>query len=169
MNQNLASWNRASKEAALAAMLACCGATRWAEIMVRLRPIDTAIELHAAAVRAWAEMGEADWMEAINCHPRIGGRETANANPKSIEWSGEEQAGAKSAESQVLKELADGNALYEQRFEFTYIVCATGKSAEEMLQILKKRLLNDRASELKEAAEQQRLITQIRLGKWLSA
>ena len=66
-----------------------------------------------------------------------------------------------------MRELADGNALYEQRFGFTYIVCATGKSADEMLAILKRRLANDRVAELKEAAEQQRQIMQIRLGKWL--
>jgi 2-oxo-4-hydroxy-4-carboxy-5-ureidoimidazoline decarboxylase len=169
MNQTLAKWNRTSKEEALTAMLACCGATRWAEIMVRLRPIDTVVELSAAAGRIWAEMEEADWMEAIACHPRIGGREAAKASAKSIQWSGEEQAGAKSAEAEVLELLAQGNALYEERFGFTYVVCATGKSATEMLEILKKRLMRDRVIELKEAAEQQRLITQIRLGKWLSA
>jgi len=67
----------------------------------------------------------------------------------------------------VLKELAAGNAIYEERFGFTYIVCATGKSAEEMLTILNRRLSSDRTSELREAAEQQRQIMQIRLGKWL--
>ena len=66
-----------------------------------------------------------------------------------------------------LAELAEGNEVYERRFGFTYIVCATGKSAEEMLTILNRRLAGDRAGELREAAEQQRQITQIRLGKWL--
>jgi 2-oxo-4-hydroxy-4-carboxy--5-ureidoimidazoline (OHCU) decarboxylase len=63
--------------------------------------------------------------------------------------------------------LAEANAQYEQQFCFTYIVCASGKTADEMLAILKRRLANDRVAELKEAAEQQRQITQIRLGKWL--
>jgi 2-oxo-4-hydroxy-4-carboxy--5-ureidoimidazoline (OHCU) decarboxylase len=67
----------------------------------------------------------------------------------------------------VLAQLAEGNATYEQRFGFTYIVCATGKSANEMLGILERRLANDRAAELREATEQQRQITQIRLRKWL--
>ena len=67
----------------------------------------------------------------------------------------------------MLAELAEGNQLYEQRFGFTYIVCATGKSAVEMLAILKRRLASDRETELREAAEQQRQIMQIRLGKWL--
>ena len=67
----------------------------------------------------------------------------------------------------MLAELAEGNALYEERFGFTYIVCATGKSAEEMLSVLNRRLASERSAELREAAEQQRQITQIRLGKWL--
>ncbi len=169
MNSVLAAWNEAPVEDARVAMLSCCGATRWAEMMIQLRPVANVIELSVAADRIWAEMDESDWMEAIACHPRIGGRMAARANAKSIRWSGEEQEGAKSAAADVLQQLAEGNALYEQRFGFTYVVCATGKSAEEMLEILKARLLRDRLSELKEAAEQQRLITQIRLGKWLSA
>lgn len=169
MNQTLAVWNEAPVEDARVAMLSCCGATRWAEMMIQLRPIANVIELSETADRIWAEMEESDWMEAIACHPRIGGRKAESANAKSIQWSGDEQAGAKSAEANVLHLLAEGNALYEERFGFTYIVCATGKSVDEMLEILKKRLLRDRVRELKEAAEQQRLIMQIRLGKWLSA
>jgi 2-oxo-4-hydroxy-4-carboxy-5-ureidoimidazoline decarboxylase len=169
VNRTLAQWNETSVGNARAAMLSCCGATHWAERMVQLRPIAHATELSEVADRIWAEMAEADWMEAFACHPRIGGREAERASAKSIEWSGEEQVGAKSAEANVLQLLADGNALYEERFGFTYIVCATRKSAEEMLEILEKRLLCDRMSELTEAAEQQKLIMQIRLGKWLSA
>jgi len=82
-------------------------------------------------------------------------------------WSQQEQSSANNAAERVLAELEEGNLLYEQRFGFTYIVCATGKSAEEMLAILNRRLASDHASELIEAAEQQRQITQIRLGKWL--
>ena len=74
---------------------------------------------------------------------------------------------ASAASERVLAELAEGNRLYEQRFGFTYIVCATGKSASEMLAILKRRLASNREAELREAAEQQRQIMQIRLGKWL--
>jgi len=82
-------------------------------------------------------------------------------------WSKQEQSSAADAAEKVLEEIAEGNARYEERFGFTYIVCATGKTAEEMLAILKWRLNSDRAKELREAAEQQRQITQIRLGKWL--
>jgi OHCU decarboxylase len=170
VNPALSSWNVAEAQAALDAMLACCGARRWAAAMVALRPIGSVQELSAAADRVWSTMEENDWMEAFARHPRIGERSprrTAHASQKSAAWSRQEQSSAAGAAERVLAELAAGNALYEQRFGFTYIVCATGKSADEMLAILNRRLGNDRATELREAAEQQRQIAQIRLGKWL--
>ena len=167
MNPILQSWNAAGADAALDAMIACCCAHRWAEAMLALRPIPSVFELSEAADRVWSTMEEPDWIEAFACHPRIGERKAARASAKSAAWSGQEQSSASDAESNVLEELAEGNALYEQRFGFTYIVCATGKSADEMLAILNRRLTSDRATELREAAEQQRQITQIRLGKWL--
>lgn len=166
MNAILAEWNKADVATATDAMIACCGAKRWAAAMVALRPIGNVFELSEAADRVWSTMLEPDWMEAFACHPRIGERK-AHATPKSSAWSRQEQSSAASTADATRAELAAGNALYEERFGFTYIVCATGRSAEEMLAILKRRLESDRATELKEAAEQQRQITQIRLGKWL--
>ncbi len=167
MNATLESWNAASADAALEAMIACCGARRWAAAMVAQRPIRTVSELSAAADEEWARMEEADWMEAFACHPRIGARKAAHASAQSSTWSNQEQSSTHETAERVLAELAEGNEVYERRFGFTYIVCATGKSAEEMLTILNRRLAGDRAGELREAAEQQRQITQIRLGKWL--
>ena len=167
MNAVLPSWNGAEAQTALDAMLSCCGARQWAAAMVALRPIGSVPELSAAADRIWSTMKEADWMEAFACHPRIGQRKAAHASEKSVAWSRQEQSSADDAAERVLAELAAGNLRYEQRFGFTYIVCATGKSAEEMLAILNRRLTSDRTAELIEAAEQQRQITQIRLGKWL--
>jgi 2-oxo-4-hydroxy-4-carboxy-5-ureidoimidazoline decarboxylase len=167
MNSVLASWNNSSAEDALDAMLACCGARRWAAAMVAARPIAGVQELGSAADRIWSTMEEADWLQAFACHPRIGERTAVHASKKSAAWSSQEQSSASSAAVRVLAELAARNVEYEQRFGFTYIVCATGKSAEEMLAILNRRLQSDRAAELREAAEQQRQITQIRLGKWL--
>ena len=83
------------------------------------------------------------------------------------EWSQQEQSSASSANQEILAQLARGNKLYEDRFGFTYIVCATDKSAEEMLSILNHRLNNSREDELREAAEQQRQIMQIRISMWL--
>lgn len=169
MNRVLAAWNEADEATALDAMIACCGARRWADAMVALRPIESVAALSEAADRVWGMMEEADWLEAFASHPRIGGRKAATATAQSAAWSRQEQSSAEKAAGNVLTELAEGNARYEELYGFTYIVCATGKSAEEMLAILKRRLGGNRASELREAAEQQRQITQIRLGKWLIA
>jgi OHCU decarboxylase len=136
--------------------------------MAALRPIASVAELSAAADREWSRMEVADWMEAFACHPRIGERKAQHASGKSATWSIQEQSAATSAAQRVLAELTEGNAQYERRYGFTYIVCATGKSAEEMLAILKRRLSSDVETELREAAEQQRQILQIRLRKWLA-
>jgi len=167
MNAALDAWNKADEATALDAMLACCGARRWASAMVALRPIGSVVELSEAADRVWATMNETDWMEAFACHPRIGERKAAHATAKSAAWSRQEQSSAAAAAEDVLAEIAKGNARYEELNGFTYIVCATGKTAEEMLAILKRRLASNRETELCEAAEQQRQITQIRLGRWL--
>jgi 2-oxo-4-hydroxy-4-carboxy-5-ureidoimidazoline decarboxylase len=167
VNATLAAWNNADEGAAVGTILACCGSRRWARAMVALRPVASVEELSAAADRVWSTMQEPDWMEAFACHPRIGERNAKHAAPKSAAWSAQEQSSTTQAADRVLTELAAGNALYEERYGFTYIVCATGKSAEEMLAILHRRLASSREAELREAAEQQRQITQIRLGKWL--
>jgi 2-oxo-4-hydroxy-4-carboxy-5-ureidoimidazoline decarboxylase len=168
VNSTLASWNASSAASALAAMIACCGARRWADAMVELRPIASSAELTEAANRIWSTMEESDWLEAFACHPRIGERQTAQASAQSVAWSQQEQSSANCSAEPVLAKLAAGNTLYEQRFGFRYIVCATGRSAEEMLSILNCRLVGSRATELRESAEQQRQIMQIRLGKWLT-
>lgn len=167
MNAALQAWNKAGEQEAMDAMIACCGASRWAAAMVALRPIASVAELSTAADREWSKLKEADWMQAFACHPRIGEREAAHASPQSTAWSRQEQSSADSAAERVFAELAKGNALYQERFGFTYIVCATGKSADEMLAILNDRLSSTLETELREAAEQQRQIMQIRLGKWL--
>lgn len=168
MNAVLAAWNVADAEDALQQMLACCGARRWASAMVAERPMRDVVTLSTEADNAWGMMKEADWMEAFACHPRIGERKAAHASAQSVAWSRQEQAAAAEAAESVMEELAQGNARYEAAFGFTYIVCATGKSAEEMLDILNRRLTHTREDELREAAEQQRQIMQIRLGKWLT-
>jgi 2-oxo-4-hydroxy-4-carboxy-5-ureidoimidazoline decarboxylase len=167
MNSTLAVWNNAGESAATEAMLACCGSKRWAAAIVASRPIESVAALSEQADRIWSTLREADWLEAFACHPRIGERKPAHASQQSVAWSKQEQSGTSVAAEKVLSELAEENRLYEERFGFTYIVCATGKSAEEMLSILKRRLASTRETELREAAEQQRQILQIRLGKWL--
>jgi 2-oxo-4-hydroxy-4-carboxy-5-ureidoimidazoline decarboxylase len=168
MSATLRAWNEADAESALAAIIACCGSHRWAKAMVAKRPFGNVADVSAAADRIWNTMAVPDWLQAFACHPRIGERKVAHAAAQSAAWSRQEQSSVTDTAERVLAELSADNELYEQRFGFTYIVCATGKSAEEMLAILKRRLTSDRETELREAAEQQRLITQIRLRKWLA-
>ncbi|HEY0758108.1 MAG TPA: 2-oxo-4-hydroxy-4-carboxy-5-ureidoimidazoline decarboxylase [Acidisarcina sp.] len=170
MDEVLAVWNARGAEDAVSELLPCCGSRAWAAAVVARRPLHTQDALFRAADEAWSSAGREDWIEAFACHPRIGERaRAAGAEAQFARWSEQEQAGARGADGEVHRALAEGNRLYEERFGFTYIVCATGKSAEEMLGILKRRLQNDAASEIGEAAEQQRLITRLRLAKWLGA
>jgi OHCU decarboxylase len=168
MNATLDTWNAANAEDAIETMIACCGSRRWAEAMVARRPLPNVKALVAAADSIWSTMEEADWMEAFACHPRIGERKSAHASVQSADWSQQEQCTVAVAPGSTLAALARGNGLYEERFGFTYIVCATGKSADELLDLLHRRLARERSTELLEAAEQQRQITQIRLRKWLA-
>lgn len=168
MSSVLSWWNETDATMAMDAMLDCCGAHRWAATMVDNRPILSEQELHEIADRVWNIMTEPDWMEAFKCHPRIGERKAPLATDRSSTWSGQEQSLIQGAADTVLASLAEGNARYESKFGFTYIVCATGKSSEDMLSILECRLGNTRAAELCEAAEQQREIMHIRLRKWLA-
>jgi OHCU decarboxylase len=154
---------------AAAAFLACCGSTRWAREMAGRRPFAGAEDVHAAADELWWRLGEGDWLEAFAAHPRIGERKAAPAqDAAAAAWSAQEQARVASAGDDVATALAEGNRRYEERFGRTYIVCATGKTAEEMLAILRARLANDAATELRAAAAEQAKITAIRLDKLLA-
>ncbi len=169
MNAVLDRWNNADEPVALEPMLSCCGSRRWAAAMVARRPIATLDELSAIADSAWETMLEADWREAFASHPRIGERDMAHAGSRAAGWSSQEQASAQGANQPVMAALADGNTRYEERFGFTYIVCATGKTADEMLCLLDRRIANGHDAELREAAEQQRQIMQLRLLKWVTS
>lgn len=152
-----------------ARFLTCCHAARWAREMAARRPFADAGALLRAADEAWWALGAADWEEAFAAHPRIGERAPAPAQTeREAAWSRQEQAGAASAPADVAGALAEGNRAYEERFGRTYIVCATGKSAAEMLEILRGRLGNDPATELRAAAAEQARITRIRLEKLLA-
>ena len=167
MSKVLAAWNEASEPVAVEAMLACCASRRWAQTMVAQRPCDSIDHLHQSADDAWSTMEEPDWLEAFAAHPRIGAH-SPSSHDKSSDWSRQEQSAVAQTGPEILARLATANKSYETRFGFTYIVCATGKTAEQMLLILERRLANNREIELQEAAEQQRLIMHIRLTKWLS-
>ena len=150
-------------------LLRCCGSTSWVEKMLARRRFADKAAAFAAAASAWAETGEKDRLEAFAHHPRIGGKDALRAKFAATKsWAQGEQAAVAAADEATLDALAQGNADYEARFGFIFIVCATGKSAAEMLALLNGRLPNDRASELRIAAGEQAKITNIRLEKLLS-
>ncbi len=170
MRPMLARFNSLPPEDAANEILLCCGSKSWARKMASRRPFPDEKELLTASDEVWRNLNEADWMEAFASHPRIGkSTGSAPAHPRSAAWSGEEQAKVGHAKEGTLNQLAEDNRAYEQRFGRIFIVCATGKSAESLLEILRRRLLNDAAAELRESVEAQRQITTLRLHKWLSA
>lgn len=160
-------WNRLPAPDALAPVLAWCGSRAFADAVVRQRPFADMDALLATADSIWWSLREGDWLEAFACHPRIG--ESAASSPRPFSaWSAEEQSTAHSGANSVLDSISERNREYEARHGFIYIVCATGKSAGELLAILDSRIGNPTEHEIKEAAEQQRQITRIRIGKWLT-
>jgi len=168
VNAALARWNRLPPNEAMRVILPCCGSKAWAQGMVSRRPFANEDALLDASDETWRNLMRADWMEAFQSHPRIGeSHPSRSASTQSVEWSAQEQRDVAAAEAVVKTALADANREYERRFNRTFIVCATGKSAQEILEILRRRLQNDAETELHEAAEQQRQITEIRLRKWL--
>jgi 2-oxo-4-hydroxy-4-carboxy-5-ureidoimidazoline decarboxylase len=169
VNPVLARWNGLPGPEAALEILPCCGSRRWAHALARQRPFHDVAELLERSDEVWALLDSPDWDEAFASHPRIGDKKApASATEKSAAWSSQEQSGVELAGDDVQERLRRGNEEYERRFGRIYIVCATGKSAEEMLAILERRLENDEATELREADEQQRQITQLRLRKWLA-
>jgi OHCU decarboxylase len=170
LNTVLVRWNALPEMEAAEEILPCCGSQQWARELARLRPFGTGAELVQASDHVWWDLGHEDWEEAFRSHPRLGERKApVAATAQSGAWSRQEQAGILAQDAAELVELAELNAEYEARFGRVFLVCATDKSAAEMLEILKKRLDNDPATELREVAEQQAQITQLRLRKWLSA
>jgi 2-oxo-4-hydroxy-4-carboxy-5-ureidoimidazoline decarboxylase len=126
------------------------------------------MEISEASDRVWLGLTVADWEEAFGSHPRIGERKArAAATKQSATWSLQEQEGVGAQDATTVTELGRLNAEYEARFGRVFLVYATGKTAAEVLKILKRRLDNDAETELREAVEEQRQITQLRLRKWL--
>jgi OHCU decarboxylase len=175
----LTRWNRLPIDEAVRAILPSCGSMSWARGMVARRPLADEAALLAAANDTWRNLAQSDWMEAFQSHPRIGESRPSSLEPRSppvlsspdqsVKWSAQEQSNVADSDAAVKSALADANREYERRFDRIFIVCATGKSAPEILEILRRRLKHDAQTELQEAAEQQRQIMEIRLRKWLQA
>lgn len=159
------------KPALTEALQKCCGSSAWVENMLVAFPVADAETLMDEANTAWNKLSEADWREAFTHHPKIGG-DVAALRAKfasTSTWAEGEQASVKSASQATLEALAAGNEEYERKFGYIFIVCATGKSAEEMLALLQARLPNQLENEIRIAAGEQNKITRIRLEKLLAA
>jgi 2-oxo-4-hydroxy-4-carboxy-5-ureidoimidazoline decarboxylase len=151
-------------------LAACCGASRWVSSMAARRPFHSLDALLAAADDVWWSLDPTDWREAFSHHPRIGESVSAVAqDERARDWASTEQAGVATARDTVRIALAAANREYERKFGYIYIVCASGKSAEEMLSLARERLANAPDAELRVAAEEQRKITRLRLEKLLAA
>jgi 2-oxo-4-hydroxy-4-carboxy-5-ureidoimidazoline decarboxylase len=148
----------------------CCGAPRWAEAMTARRPFNDRETLLAAADEVWWSLEESDWREAFAHHPKIGDADALRARFASTrQWAAGEQAGVRGAAEETLMALAAGNRAYEDRFGFIFIVYATGKTADEMLSLLRARLSNQPRDEIRIAAAEQARITRVRLEKLLAS
>ena len=158
--------NALGEEAAARTFLRCCGSSRWARQMAAARPFAGVEAMADTADAIWSALDRADWLEAFASHPRIG-ETRAHGVDRSGEpdWSRQEQARVAGAAQQGLGRLIEANREYEARFEYIFIVCATGKSAAEILGLIEHRLSNDPAAELGVAAGEQSQITRLRLAK----
>ena len=164
--QDLEWLNSMPYEEAVKALLQCCGSKRWAENIAKNRPYPYLETLIKSANDTWWSLPQADWLEAFRSHPKIGEKKAADpVSDRSRQWSGQEQDGVASASRETVDALAALNWSYEQKFGFIFIICATGKTSEEMLAALKNRLENDSATELPIAAAEQSKITELRLKK----
>jgi 2-oxo-4-hydroxy-4-carboxy-5-ureidoimidazoline decarboxylase len=170
MNKVLARWNSLDPADAAREALPCCGSQAWAAALAASRPIADEASLIKTSSSLWLALPEKAWQEAFNSHPRIGqSHAQIYATEESLRWSAQEQRTTLSEDDAIKLALEEGNRRYEQKFGRIFIVCATGKTSAEILTILKIRMQNEAATELREAAEQQRQITQLRLHRWLEA
>jgi 2-oxo-4-hydroxy-4-carboxy-5-ureidoimidazoline decarboxylase len=163
-------FNKQTKEEALHMISNCCGSSVWIAGMMRHFPFESEHELFKKAREIWFEQcDEKDWLEAFTHHPKIGDLESLTkkfAATKAL--ASFEQKSVQTADALTIAELAKGNSAYEKKFGFIFIVCATGKTAKEMLLLLTNRLLNSYEVEVKIAMQEQAKITTLRLQKLLA-
>ena len=160
---NLLAFNTLPEEIAKKELFACCGSTKWTDSMMKHFPFASEKQLVDLSSKIWYdECGEADWLESFTHHPKIG-----DVKSLTEKFAGKEQAGVSVAASETIEALAKANTDYENKNGFIFIVCATGKSATEMLALLKDRLQNTAEEELHIAMGEQQKISIIRFKKML--
>ncbi|HKB66140.1 MAG TPA: 2-oxo-4-hydroxy-4-carboxy-5-ureidoimidazoline decarboxylase [Pyrinomonadaceae bacterium] len=169
MNLELGSLNSMSPSQAEEEFLKCCGSKNWARQLTFARPFASLNELFAAAERAWWSLDSEDWLEAFHSHPKIGEKKAAASTAvEAQQWSEDEQSGIRDSAQKTRDALAKLNQTYEEKFGYIFIVCASGKRSEEMLAMLRDRLKNNAAEELRIAAGEQAKITELRLRKLIA-
>lgn len=162
----IAEFDHLAAEKKKALLLKCCGSSAWVDKMLTVFPVEDLVELLDAAEEKWYECNETDWKEAFDHHPKIGDINSLKEKfANTAQWASAEQSGVNDAAENVIHQLAKGNEAYEKKFGNIFIVCATGKSAEQMLGILKERLNNSKEEELEIAVTEQLNITKLRLEK----
>lgn len=147
-------------------LIRCCGSVAWVHKMMPHVPAEDLVELLEDAELEWWNCTEDDWKEAFAAHPKIGDAASlAHKLHPTHSWASEEQKSVGSASGETLQALAEANKLYEEKFGYIFIVCATGKSAEEILGMIHTRLMNSPEEEIKIAADEQNSITKLRIEK----
>lgn len=144
----------------------CCGCTVWVDLLAKKFPYNSVTKLKAESDKIWSSLSKADWLEAFTHHPKIGDVKSLEKKfASTAQWAIGEQASVGAATQIVLQKLKKMNDAYEKKFGYIFIVCATGKSADEMLAILKSRITNSAEEEIKIAAAEQNKITHLRIDK----
>ena len=170
LQEKLARFNALPSGEAERELLKCCGSREWARRTIAARPFANFDELSEKAEQIWWSLAPQDWLEAFHSHPKIGEKKAATpTSDQSKRWSEAEQAAVNTAAEETLRALANLNRQYEEKFGYIFIVCATGKSSDEMLAILRARLENPVSQELRNAAAEQARITQLRLKKLIDS
>ncbi len=167
---NLDRLNSLCVDDAQSELLKCCGSRNWARQIAASRPYSGLDELIRSADSAWRALEPGDWLEAFHSHPKIGEQKAAADTARDAQkWSAQEQSGVERSSADTLTELAELNRAYEEKFGFIFIICATGKSSDEMLASLRARLSNPPEVELQNAAAEQAKITELRIRKLIDA
>ena len=162
-------FNELTPSEATLKLMKCCGSRRWAKEVSGHRPFASLSKLNEVASEVWWALDRIDWLEAFRSHPKIGERKAqTDGAVLAQKWSEQEQAGVATSTEGVKGELARLNREYDEKFGYIFIVCASGKSSDEMLSILQSRLLNEPDVELRIAAAEQAKITELRLAKLLA-
>lgn len=162
----IAEFDHLSSEKKRELLLQCCGSASWADKVMQSLPAEDLVDLMEISDEAWSQCNEDDFREAFTHHPKIGDIDSLKEKfANTAHWAAGEQSGVNQSSEKILLQLAEGNKKYEDKFGYIFIVCATGKSAAEMNNMLQERLHNDPEQEIRIAAEEQNKITKIRLEK----